>query len=70
MVRDKEVSVNVTERWSLLLVTAKSHCRMHKLVGQLGQAGNFKTAVELVAGGTINVEIDNNGYHTIQAAIY
>ncbi|MGV8095852.1 MAG: hypothetical protein AB2L24_28710 [Mangrovibacterium sp.] len=57
-------------RWSLLSVAAKSHCRMCELAGQLGQAGTFKTGVELVADGTINVEIDNNGYHTIQAAIH
>ncbi|MGV8096716.1 MAG: hypothetical protein AB2L24_33070 [Mangrovibacterium sp.] len=43
---------------------------MRELAGQLGQAGTFKTGVDLVADGTINVEIDNNGYHTIQTAIH
>jgi hypothetical protein len=71
LAKTKEVSEKLSEQMEFAIGHYKiAWAGMCELVGQLGQAGTSKTGVELVADGTINVEIDNNGYHTIRSAIY
>jgi hypothetical protein len=71
VVEIKEISEKLSEQIEFVIGPCKiALASMRELVGQMEQTGAFKTAVELVADGTINVEMDNNGYHTIQSAIH